>query len=38
MQLATTQQYEHTYKTIDSEKFNDNKRQEEILKIPQNES
>ena len=35
---AITQQYEHTYKMIDSENSNDNKRLEEILKIPQNES
>ena len=29
-QPAIAQQYEHTYKMIDSEKSNDNKRQEEI--------
>ena len=37
-QQAITQQYEHTYKMIDSEKSNDNKRQEKILEIPKNES
>ena len=29
-QLAIAQQYEHTYKMIDSEESNDNKKQEEI--------
>ena len=36
-QPAYTQQCEHTYKMIDSEKSNDNKKQEEILEIPKNE-
>ena len=38
MQPAITQQYGHTYTMIDSEKSNDNKRQEEILEIPKTEN
>ena len=36
-QTAYTQQCEHTYKMIDSEMSNDNKKQEELLEIPKNE-
>ena len=36
-QTAYTQQCEHTYKMIDSEMSNDEKKQEELLEIPKNE-
>ena len=37
-QPAFTLQCEHPYKLTDSEKSNDNKRQEETLEVPKNES